>query len=86
MTIRTQKYKYSVRELNPFGFAHGSARVYFEDYLYDLEKDPIEKNNLVKSKEYADVREDLKYILIDEMVNAGEERPVILPALFTRKK
>ena len=51
-----------------------------------MEKDPIEKNNLVKCKEYADVREDLKYMLIDEMVNAGEERSVILPALFTRKK
>lgn len=84
--IRTDKYKYSVRELNPFGFAHGSARVYFEDYLYDSEKDPIEKNNLVKSKEYAEAREDLKYMLIDEMIKAGEEQPVILPALFKRKK
>lgn len=83
--VRTKKYKYSVRTAAPTGYAHHSALVYFEDYLYDLEKDPIEKNNLVKDPNYKQVRKQLKEMLIREMVNAGEKKPVILPAYMTRK-
>lgn len=84
--IRTKKYKYSVRSITPSGFTTHSSKVYFEDYLYDLEKDPIEKNNLIKDKEYANIRKELKEMLIREMVNAGENKPVILPAYRVRKK
>lgn len=84
--IRTKKYKYSVRAIAPSGFVKHSSKVYFEDYLYDLEKDPIEKNNLIRNKKYDDVRKELKEMLIREMVNAGEEEPKILPALIVRKK
>lgn len=84
--IRTPKYMYSVRDIRPGGALRASSKVYFEDYLYDLEKDPNEKTNLVKSPEYAEIRQDLKYMLIDEMKAAGEEEPVILPALWVRKK
>lgn len=84
--IRTSDYMYSVRDLCPGGGFRSSSKVYFEDYLYDLKKDPNEKTNLVKSPEYAEIRQDLKYMLIDEMKAAGEEEPVILPALWARKK
>ena len=84
--IRTSDYMYSVRDLCPGGGFRPSSKVYFEDYLYDLKKDPNEKTNLVKSPEYAEIREDLKYMLIDEMKAAGEEEPVILPAIWARKK
>lgn len=84
--IRTDRFKYAVRDIAVTGYAHHSARTYFEDYLYDLEKDPNEKNNLIKDSRYAKVRQELKYLLIEQMVNAGEERPVILPALKARKK
>ncbi|MGN0458182.1 MAG: sulfatase-like hydrolase/transferase [Eubacterium sp.] len=84
--IRTDRFKYAVRDIAVTGYAHHSARAYFEDYLYDLEKDPNEKNNLIKDSRYAKVRQELKYLLIEQMVNAGEERPVILPALKARKK
>ena len=84
--IRTPKYMYSVRDIRPSGALRASDKVYFEDYLYDLEKDPNEKTNLIKSPEYAEIRQDLKYMLIDEMKAAGEEEPVILPALWVRKK
>ena len=77
---------YSVRDLCPGGGFRPSSKVYFEDYLYDLKKDPNEKTNLVKSPEYAEIRQDLKYMLIDEMKAAGEEEPVILPAIWARKK
>lgn len=84
--IRTSDYMYSVRDLCPGGGFRSSSKVYFEDYLYDLKKDPNEKTNLVKSPEYAEIRQDLKYMLIDEMKAAGEEEPVILPAIWARKK
>lgn len=83
--IRTDKYKYSIRDASPCGYIHAKAKVYFEDYLYDLEKDPIEKHNLIKNKAYAEVREELKQQLIDEMMNAGEDKPVIMPAIKARK-
>ena len=49
------------------------------------EKDPNEKHNLIKDERYAHVRQELKYLLIEQMVKADEARPVILPALKVRK-
>lgn len=84
--IRTDRYKYSVRSAGATGYAHHSSNVYFEDYLYDLEKDPIEKYNLIKSPQYREVRKELKELLLEQMVNAGEKKPVILPAIIKRRK
>lgn len=84
--VRTDRFKYSVRDIKPSGYLHMNSRVYFEDYLYDLKKDPNEKVNLIKNPKYAHVRQELKYLLIEEMQKAGEEIPVILPALKVRKK
>lgn len=84
--VRTDRFKYSVRDIKPSGYLHMNSRVYFEDYLYDLKKDPNEKVNLIKNPKYAHVRHELKYLLIEEMQKAGEEIPVIFPALKIRKK
>lgn len=84
--VRTDRFMYSVKDLNPTGYLHENSKVYFEDYLYDLKKDPIEKHNLVKDPKYAHVRRELKYLLLEEIRKAGEEAPVILPALITHKK
>ena len=84
--IRTDRFKYAVRDLSPVGYAHHSSKVYFEDYLYDLQNDPIEKHNLVKNPKYNKIRQELKYLLLEQMKNAGEETPVILPAIFVRRK
>lgn len=84
--IRTDRFKYAVRDLSPVGYAHHSSKVYFEDYLYDLQNDPIEKHNLVKNPKNNKIRQELKYLLLEQMKNAGEETPVILPAIFVRRK
>lgn len=84
--IRTKRYKYSVRSAAPSGYVKYNSSVYFEDYLYDLEKDINEKNNLIKDKNYKHIRNTLKKMLIGQMVNAGEKAPVILPAVIKRKK
>lgn len=41
--IRTERWKYSIRSLGITGYVHHTAKVYFEDYLYDLQNDPQEK-------------------------------------------
>lgn len=84
--VRTDRFMYSVKDLNPTGYLHENSKVYFEDYLYDLKKDPIEKHNLVKDPKYAHVRRELKYLLLEEIRKAREEAPVIFPALITHKK
>lgn len=83
--IRTKEYKYAVRAVGS-GMVRHKAKVYFEDYLYDLKKDPIEKENLIQAPEYKAVRARLRDMLIREMLAAGEAKPRILPALRTRKK
>lgn len=62
------------------------AKFYFEDYLYDLQEDPIERYNRIKDPKYKKVRADLRKMLVREMVNAGEDAPKILPACVARKK
>ena len=84
--IRTKKYKYSVKAPLVSGFLAPASPVYFEDYLYDLEKDPIEKYNLVKDPDYTEIRKELRKMLIREMVNAGEKKPKIFPAYKVNKK
>lgn len=84
--IRTEKYKYEIRDLSVTGYIHHKAKVYFENYLYDLENDPIEKHNLIKDKKYTKVRAELRNMITEQMTNAGENKPIILPALKVRKK
>lgn len=79
-SIRTKKYKYSVRAMAPGNLCRKS-RVYFEDFFYDLEKDPIEKHNLVRDPEYKEIRRELKEKLIKQMTDIGERKPIILPAI-----
>ncbi|MCM3627812.1 sulfatase-like hydrolase/transferase [Paenibacillus glycanilyticus] len=75
--IRTKRWKYSVT--SPAS-NEANAERYVEDFLYDLQADPYELNNLVTSKSHAGIREELRETLIRRMQEAGEEAPVILPA------
>ena len=83
--IRTEKYKYSVRALSN-GFTKKNSKVYYEDYLYDLENDPYEKMNLANDKNFKEIRKTLAKQLSDEMEKAWELKPKIRPAIYRRKK
>lgn len=83
--VRTNTYKYSVRAIGS-GFTKYKSKVYFEDYLYDLKKDPCETINLVRDKGYHTVRTEMRNLLLREMEGAGEDPPVIFPAPFVRRK
>lgn len=75
--LRHDKWKYciSANHLDPF--AHAGSDRYRESELYDLEADPWELENLVKSEDHAGIRGKLAERLIARMVEAGEDAPVI---------
>jgi len=78
--IRTKKWKYSVVAPPTPGPQPPGSDVYYEHYLYDLENDPHERQNLVNDPAYAKVREELAGTLIRRMMEAGEQKPTIEPS------
>ncbi|TFG13268.1 MAG: arylsulfatase, partial [Promethearchaeota archaeon] len=77
--IRSKRWKYSVRAPKKDGWLYAKSNIYMEDFLYDLDADPYERNNLVSDPEYVQVRVDLAEILKRRMDEAGEEPPQIIP-------
>ncbi len=57
--LRTDRWKYSVRDPQKHGVQDSSSDRYVEDFLYDLDADPHEKNNLVADPAHVEVRADL---------------------------
>ncbi|MFW5981165.1 MAG: sulfatase-like hydrolase/transferase [bacterium] len=78
--IRTKRWKYSVRAPHKDGWNDSESDIYVEDFLYDLENDPFEKNNLVKEPAYAEIREEMAERLKRNMMKANEKKPMIKPA------
>ena len=76
--IRTKRWKYSVRAPGKEGW-EPSSDLYVDDFLYDLENDPHEQHNLVRSADHIRVRETLAQRLKSRMVQAGEDAPEIIP-------
>ncbi len=76
--VRTKDWKYSVRA-DADGWNESHADVYYEDFLYDLNKDPYERNNLVADPAYREIRAELCKILKREMKTAHETEPEIRP-------
>jgi len=75
--IRTKKWKYSVRAPEKDGRLYASSDIYIDDFLYDLENDPYEKNNLVDNIDFKDVKNWLRNKLKERMVKANEKEPEI---------
>ena len=75
--IRTQRWKYCVVAPDKDGWKDSSSDFYVESYLYDLEADPYELRNLAGSNSHAEIAHYLRQRLIQRMVKAGEQEPVI---------
>jgi len=78
--IRTRRWKYSVYAPDKNGNKDIDSDHYVEQFLYDLENDPHERNNLAADPAYADVRSRLCETLKRRMVEAGESEPQITAA------
>ncbi len=77
--LRTPKWTYGMDAPDTDKGTPWSDR-YVEQYLYDNEADPHQRDNLVAAPEHAAVRETLRSTLIRRIVEAGEPAPEIGPA------
>jgi arylsulfatase A-like enzyme len=77
--IRTHKWKFSVEAPNKDGILYSKSQVYRGTFLYDLENDPYEKQNLINLAEYIDIRKELSSLLQQRMIEAGESATIIVP-------
>ena len=75
--IRTARYTYSVYAPGINGGAAAAADRYADDFLYDMEKDPHQLNNVVASPAYVQVKEELRARLLDWIERAEGGRPTI---------
>lgn len=80
--IRTKKWKYSVWAPDKKNTNRVASDIYEESFLYDLESDPHERNNLINDFSYKDVKEKLKKLLLRRMVEAREDIPQIIEASY----
>jgi len=73
--VRTDRWKYSVsipeRQM--------SSPFYYEEFLYDLEEDPHERNNLVADPDLAEVRAELAEMLKGDIAEVEGQEPEIRP-------
>lgn len=76
--IRTRRWKYGVDAPDRHGWQHMDSPVYVEQYLYDLERDPHERHNLVGDVAYRQVADELASTLVRRMLQAGEAEPHIV--------
>lgn len=78
--LRTERWKYCVDAPDKetwHDHQRGATR-YKEQYLYDLQADPYELNNLVEYDVYNDIKSELKARLLRWMRNIGEEEAEII--------
>ncbi len=75
--VRTGRWKYSVVAPDCGGGRESRADRYVEEFLYDLESDPYELDNLVGLTSHRAVADRLRGRLIARMVAAGEAAPTI---------
>ena len=78
--IRTKRWKYCVWVPKEEAGGLPGADVYHESHLYDLDKDPHERTNLVADPDCAGIRAKLAALLKRRMKAAGEKAPEIVPA------
>ena len=75
--VRTHRWKYSVVAPGKDGFVEPSSDHYIEEYLYDLEADPYELTNLIRSMAHSEVADTMRKRLLRRMGDAGEKQPEI---------
>ncbi|MCM3747824.1 sulfatase-like hydrolase/transferase [Paenibacillus pasadenensis] len=79
--VRTKRWKYGVNAPDKNAFHDAGSDQYVEAYLYDLQADPYELNNLIGSAAHREVADIMRARLLSRMVEAGETPlPTIVPA------
>ena len=71
------RYTYSVYAPGVNGGEAAAADLYADDFLYDMEKDPHQLNNVAADPAYAGVKAELRDRLLYWIEQAEGTRPVI---------
>ena len=74
-SVRTRRWKYSVKAPDKNGWSESGSAVYRDDCLYDLRADPYELTNLVGYESHRAVVEHLRNRLAARMAAVGETAP-----------
>ncbi len=75
--IRTARYTYSVYAPGVNGGAAAASDRYADDFLYDMDQDPHQLDNVVADPAYTQVKAELRKRLLDWIWRAEGARPVI---------
>ena len=78
--VRTQRWKYGVDAPEAHRKGLAGADQYKEQYLYDLQADPYELNNLIGLESHREVAQIMKERLLRRMKLAEEVPPSIIEA------
>ncbi len=81
--LRTGRWKYGINAPRKNGWKTPSSAAYVEQYLYDLEADPHELDNLAGRTGTRTAAAELRHRLVRRMAEAGESAPRISPAPAT---
>ncbi|MBD5780655.1 sulfatase-like hydrolase/transferase [Pelagicoccus sp. NFK12] len=83
--LRTRRWKYGIVDEQGDGQTQSSSDAYDEAFLYDLESDPYELQNLIDCESHDEVAGILRVKLLAAMERAGEKRPEVRLATRDRK-
>lgn len=78
--VRTQRWKYSVSAPGVGGKARPDSDTYVEEFLYDMEADPYELNNMIGLESHREVTAVLRERLLRHIEGVERRRPTIQPA------
>ena len=78
--VRTARWKYAVSAPGHDPRENAASERYEETFLYDLQADPYELNNLIHHASHREVARMMSERLVRRMVEAGEQEPTIEPA------
>ena len=69
--LRTHRWKYALKAPH-LEWSMGESGLYHEAFLYDLENDPHERENLIDDPAFSKVRKELRAALLERMNTIGE--------------
>lgn len=78
--VRTQRWKYSVYAPDKHGGSDPDSDMYVEEYLYDLEADPYELNNLIGLDSHKQVCQVMQQRLLRYIARVEGKAPTIVAA------
>jgi arylsulfatase A-like enzyme len=78
--IRDRRWKYSVAAPKEHCDDHGSSDLYVEDFLYDLESDPYEQNNLIAASGHQKQAAQMRQRLLRRIESVEGRAVTIQPA------